>query len=169
MVWLCYIVLFCTHKRTMKCDIFWCTFCPLSGYKIGFLPRNAFLYTKNFWENVYFWCTFWVLVYILWPLCPLSAQVFPKKWAEFVHQKGVLYTQNQAKIDILYTQTTKNRHFGVHFGFWCTFCGQKPTFFFYLIMIKSLYILYRFGEKSGFLGRFVHTRYFCTYKLCVYD
>ena len=27
-------------------------------------------------------------------------------------------------------------------------------------MIKSLYILYRFGEKSGFPGRFVHTRYF---------
>lgn len=86
----------------------------------------------------------------------------PKSGQNLYTQNGVLYTQNQAKIDILYTQTTKNRHFGVHFGFWCTFCGQKPTFFFYLIMIKSLYILYRFGEKKWVSGQI------CTHKVFLY-
>ena len=76
-----------------------------------------------------------------------------------IKQKVPFCTYKLPKIDVLY----------VHFGFVCTFCGQKPTFFFYLIMIKSLYILYRFGEKSGFPGRNVHTRYFCTYKRCIYD
>ena len=88
-------------------------------------------------------------------ILPIFGEYF---WASAHFCKNV-HTNFEEKMPFLY----------VHFVFVCTFCGQKPTFFFYLIMIKSLYILYRFGEKMGFWADLYIQGIFCTYKLCIYD